>query len=85
MREAIKHFLVVLLVTGWALGQEAKPRVYVTNHESWQEASTLVAGTYSGATRAEQIKTLAKVCPAITVTEDQARANFFVAWDTWHP
>jgi predicted secreted Zn-dependent protease len=82
----MKHFLVVLLLTGLALGQQTKPiRVFVSDHESWQQASTIVAGTYSGATHAEQVKTLAKGCPAITITDDQARANFFVAWDskTW--
>jgi hypothetical protein len=82
----MKKIAVVLLLLGtaWA-GEKKSIRVFVGDHESWQQASTLVATTYSGATRNEQIKTLAKACPAITITEDRASANFFLAWDskTW--
>lgn len=81
----MKKMLVVLLLCGSALGAPKTIRVFVGNHETWQQASTIVTGSYSGATRSEQLKTLAKDCSAITITDDPARADFFVAWDskTW--
>lgn len=80
------RILVAVLLVGSALGQSAKKvRVFVGSHESWQQASTIVASSYSGATHTEQIKTLAKECSAVTITDDSARADFFVSWDskTW--
>lgn len=80
------RILVAILLVGSALGQSAKKvRVFVGSHESWQQASTIVASSYSGATHTEQIKTLAKECSAVTITDDSARADFFVSWDskTW--
>ena len=43
------------------------------------------AGSYTGATHSEQIKTLSKGCPSISITGDPAVADFTVAWDskTW--
>jgi predicted P-loop ATPase len=78
--------LMVLVLCSVALAEEKKPvRVYLTDHESWQQASTLVAGTYTGATKTEQIKTLTKACPVVTVTEDAMKADFILRWDskTW--
>ena len=81
----MKNVMILLLLVGAGFAQDAKKRVYVTDHESWEKASTLVAGTYSGATRSEQIKSLAKACPEITITDDPARADLIVTWDskTW--
>ena len=79
-------FYAALLMAGMAMAADSKMvRVYVTDHESWLQASTAVATSYSGATHAEQIKTLAKECPEVTITEDRARADFVLAWDskTW--
>lgn len=80
----MKSLLIGLLLCGTALAQ-AKPRVYLTDHESWQQSSTLVAGTYTGATKTEQVKTLTQNCPAIAITGDPAKADFFLSWDskTW--
>lgn len=80
-----KLTIAVLLIAASSVQAADKPRVYVTDHASWQQNSTLVQGTYSGATRSEQVKSLAKACPEITITDDPARANFTVAWDskTW--
>ena len=45
----------------------------------------------SGATKTEQIKTLANACPTVTITGDPAKADFFLSWDSktfqqtsWH-
>lgn len=79
----IMSFLILLAAVS---GAEEKPlRVYLTDHESWQQASTLVAGSYTGATHSEQVKTLQKACPAVTITANAAAADFTVAWDskTW--
>ena len=76
---------ILLLLAASAFAETSPIKVYVTNHESWQQSSALVTGSYTGATRAEQTKTLAKGCPSITITDDQAKANYTVAWDskTW--
>jgi hypothetical protein len=76
--------IAVLSLSQLALS-EGTIRVFLTDHESWQQASTLVPGTYTGATHSEQVKTLSKGCPAITITGDPNAANFTVAWDskTW--
>jgi hypothetical protein len=82
----MKKLGVMLLLCGLAIAAEKKPvRIYLTDHESWQQASSLVATTYSGATKTEQVKTLAKACPEITVTGDPSKADFFLSWDskTW--
>lgn len=79
-----KYGWVILLAVTSAVAN--KPvRVFLTNHESWQQSSTLVAGTYTGATHTEQIKTLGKGCPSVVITGDPAAADFTVAWDskTW--
>ena len=80
-------FIIILLMAASALvAAEEKPvRVFLTDHESWRQSSTLVAGSYSGATHSEQVKTLAKECPAVTITADPTAANFTLAWDskTW--
>jgi hypothetical protein len=77
--------LVALLLTP-CLFAEGKPvHVFLTDHESWQQSSTVVQGSYSGATHTEQVKTLLKYCPSITITGDPGNADFTVAWDskTW--
>jgi hypothetical protein len=82
----MKLFLGMLLLVGVALaGEKQTTRVYLTDHESWQQSSTLVATTYTGATKTEQVKTLSKACPAITITGDPAKADLFLSWDskTW--
>lgn len=82
----MKTLFTVLVLAGTILAQEKKPiRVYLTDHESWQQGSTLVNGSYSGATKTEQVKTLNKACPAITLTGDPAKADLFLSWDskTW--
>lgn len=83
--EVMKILPVLLLLVTAAGAEEKALRVFLTDHESWQQASTLVAGTYTGATHSEQVKTLQKACPAITITADASAADFTVAWDskTW--
>src|SRR5450755_3273452 len=81
----MRYLLTLSLLVGFAGAADKSVRVFLTDHESWQHASTLVAGTYTGATHTEQIKTLQKGCPAVTITGDPAAADFTLAWDskTW--
>lgn len=82
----MKTLLLILAFCTVAVAEEKKPvRVYLTDHESWQQTSSLVQTSYSGATKTEQVKTLTKACPAITITGDPAKADFFLSWDskTW--
>ena len=76
---------VVLLIAGFGFSADKPVRVFLTDHESWQKASTVVAGSYTGATHSEQVKTLSKGCPSIIITGDPTAADFTVAWDskTW--
>jgi len=66
----MKTIVEVLLLCGlaWA-GEKPTARVFLTDHESWQQSSSIVATIYTGATKTEQIKTLAKanlrVVPAL--------------------
>lgn len=83
--EVMKIASLLLLLVTVAGAEERAVRVFLTDHESWQQASTLVAGSYTGATHTEQIKTLQKACPTIKVTGDPATADYVVSWDskTW--
>jgi hypothetical protein len=79
-----KAILGVLLLAGSCLGA-GRPRIYLAEHESFEKGATLVTSSHSGATKAEQLKTLSRECPAITLTDDPAKADFFLSWDskTW--
>jgi hypothetical protein len=66
-------------------------RVLVIDRDSWTESGTSVA-TKDVATSSyhagiqemhtEQVKTLNKSCPAVTITVDKANADLVVVWDT---
>ena len=87
-------FFFILAVSSMAaFAQEAKQtvRVYVTDRDSWQETGSLTAvngvasGKYQGGVRRtnpEQVKSLSKSCPAITLTAAPEKADFTVVWDS---
>ena len=87
----MKIFLFLLAATGLiALGQE-KPRVYVTDSESWEASGGFAGGgsrgagatvgSSSGGARpqtAEIMKTFGERCPAVTVTLNRDKADYIV-------
>lgn len=82
----MKRWAILLLLTSAMMAADTKTvRAYIGTHDSWIDASSVVGTATSGATRAEQIKTFAKECRDVTITDDRSRADFFVAWDskTW--
>lgn len=78
----MKNFLAVLMLLGCAAAQDAKTiRVFLTDQQSWVDASNLVkAGQTAAPSRTEQINNLAKFCPAVTVTADESKADFVIVW-----
>ena len=70
--------------------QPAKPRVYVSDSNSWESSGGFTAtrgsaaGAFSGGARpqtVEVIKTFSERCPAVVVTMDKAKADFVVLFD----
>jgi hypothetical protein len=71
--------------------QKTPPRVFVIDRDSWTESGTSVATKDVATTsyhagiqqiHTEQVKTLNKSCPAVTITVDKANADLVVVWDT---
>lgn len=58
-----------------------KPRVFVTDHAV--EIASLVSndGAQAGTVNPEMTKTLARECPAVTLTTNPAKANYIVVWE----
>lgn len=81
----MKTLAGVLLLSAVAWGADAPKRVFLGDHENFQQASSLVQTATTGAGRAEQTKTLMKACPSIVITGDRDKADFLVQWDskTW--
>ena len=79
----MKSLLVGFLLCGIAAGQ-SKPRVFVETADPASSSATTVS-TYFGPSHSEQIRTLAKACPAVVITDDRASADFIVRWEskTW--
>jgi hypothetical protein len=83
--------LAFVAAAGLGLAQADKPRVFVSDSESWQVGGGLagarsggaggVVGTGSGGARpqtAEIMKTFGERCPQVTVTISRERADFIV-------
>jgi hypothetical protein len=78
----MKRVFAALIFLSAIAGAE-QPRVYVTEQAPWLEASNLVAPAVTYApTRTEQISNLSHYCPAMAITEDQARATFILVWES---
>lgn len=78
----MKRWAILLLLTSAMIGQSAKAvRVFLTDQQSWADSSNLVAaGSTAAPSRTEQIHTLAKYCPAVTVTAEPSKAAFIITW-----
>jgi hypothetical protein len=80
--------IMILLPT--LLTAQDKPRVYVTDRDTWKESGWLVAadgkiaGGASGRTvreHTENVKTFSRACPGVIVTENKDKADFALVWD----
>lgn len=84
-------FAALTLATAIVAQQKPAIRVFVIDRDSWTESGTSVA-TKDVATASyragiqqmhtEQVKTLNKSCPAVTITVDKGSADLVVVWDT---
>jgi len=87
----MKPLLSVLLLLPLApLAAQEKPRVYLTDRDSWKEAGCVVAsngnatGRMSGRVvreHTENVRTFNNACPSVTVTERKEKADFALIWD----
>ena len=86
--------LACLFLTGALLLAQDKPRIFVTDSESWEVSGGFagassgrngaVAGSSSGGARpqtVEIIKTFTERCPELTVTMDKTKAQYIVLLD----
>jgi hypothetical protein len=87
----MKTILFVLAITGGAALAQEKPRVFVTDSESWEMSGGFAgarahgvgaeSGSSSGGARpqtAEIMKTFGERCPAVTVTINRDKADYIV-------
>ena len=67
-----------------------RPRVYLTDRDSWKESGWIVAsnrhasGAVSGRIvreHIESVKTFNRACPDVTITENKEKADFALVWD----
>jgi hypothetical protein len=79
----MKWVCAALILVSAIAAAAQQPRVYITEQAPWLEASNLVtpAATYAP-TRTEQIRNLAQYCPTVTITEDQAKADLILVWES---
>jgi hypothetical protein len=86
----MKLLLSALLLFPPVLTAQDKPRVYLTDRDSWKEAGWVVAansnasGGVSGRVvreHTENVTTFNNACPAVTVTENKEKADFALIWD----
>jgi hypothetical protein len=78
--------LLIGLGCALALLGQTKPRVFVTDSDSWQTTAAVGRhwGAASGGARpqtAEVYKTFGESCPAVTMTNVRERADFIVMLD----
>jgi hypothetical protein len=78
----MKVLVATLLLSGLAAAQTPKTvRVFLTDQQSWADASNLVLPAHSYApSRTEQVHNLAKYCPAVTITAEPTKADFILNW-----
>lgn len=79
-----------LVMTAICLAQSDKPRVYVSDSNSWQTSGGFYAshgtasGSFSGGARpqtVEIIKTFGQRCPGVLVTMDKSKADYIILFD----
>jgi predicted Zn-dependent protease len=80
----MKYLMAVLLMSALTMAADGKHvRVFLTDQQTWAEASNLVAPAQTfAASRTEQIHNIAKYCPAVTVTGEASSADFVLVWTT---
>jgi hypothetical protein len=85
-----KTALLLALIGGVAAAEGKKPRLFVTDSQSWETSGGFVAGKNGGAgathggarpQTAEIIKTFGEECPEITVTMNKDNADYIVLVD----
>ncbi len=87
----IRKSVGLMLAVGTIVAAQEKPRVFVTDSDSWETSGGFAgassngsggaAGTSSGGARpqtAEIMKTFSERCPGITVTINRDRADYIV-------
>jgi hypothetical protein len=79
-----------LLCLPLVAGTESR-KIFITDRDAWEQSAALVAhentavaSMHSGIRRqnTEQIKTMNKACPELTITSVPDSADFVVVWDT---
>ena len=85
-----KTALLLVLIGAVAAADGKKPRLFVTDSQSWETSGGFVAGkngavgaTHGGARpqTAEIIKTFGERCPDVIVNNKQERANYVILLD----
>ena len=84
MRNLVRSILLLTLLCGAALGQTKQSRIYIDTADPAQ-SSTVTIGSYLPPSHGEQVRTLQFACPALVITEDPAKADFILRWEskTW--
>jgi hypothetical protein len=86
----VKITIIFLLVSAVCLAQSSKPKVYVSDSESWQvvggfgASNGSAAGHFEGGARpqtVEVIKTFGERCPDVVVTMNKDKADYVVLFD----
>jgi hypothetical protein len=86
----LSRLALCLLLLSLSASAAEKPRVFITDSDSWQIAGGFGAGANSaggvikGGARPQTVeimKTFAKRCPQVTVTAKQERADYVVLLD----
>lgn len=73
--------LGVVLLLAVAASAQGKPRVFLTDQQSWIDSPNLVKPAQAEApSHTEQVNNLAKYCPAVTITADASKADFILVW-----
>jgi len=69
---------------------EKKPRVFITDRDTWKESGWLVATNGNVAAHydagvvsehTENVATFNKACPSVTITENKETADLALVWD----
>jgi hypothetical protein len=80
----------LLLLPPAVLVAQDKPRVYLTDRDTWKETGWVVAANGNAAGGAsgrvvreqtENVKTFNNACPSVTVTDNKEKADFALIWD----
>ncbi len=78
----MKRIFFVVLLCGW-LFAAIGPRVFVMDKDDYQAfaaGGVFTAGIH--VVNTEQIKTLNKSCPVVTITTHPDSADYIIVWDT---